>query len=100
MSGGGICHYSLGEKVTSKQAMKVIETALKCGCENFALNPTYSICENDHYSFGKNKECPVCGGKITDNLTRTVGFFVKTSNMNTAKRTEDYEKRFYKGVGV
>lgn len=100
MSGGGICHYSLGEKVTSKQAMKVIETALKCGCEHFALNPTYSICENDHYSFGKNKECPVCGGKITDNLTRTVGFFVKTSNMNTAKRTEDYEKRFYKGVGV
>ena len=35
-----------------------------------------------------------------DNLTRTVGFFVRTSNMNTAKRTEDFEKRFYKGVGV
>ena len=97
-SGGGICHYSLGEKLTSKQQKKVIETAMKYGCSHFALNPTYAVCENDHYIFGKHEKCPKCGSKIVDSLTRTVGFFVRTSNMTTTKRTKDFEKRHYKGI--
>jgi ribonucleoside-triphosphate reductase (formate) len=98
LTGGGICHYSLGEKITHQQAKKVIKEALKCGMEHFALNPTYSICSNDHFTFGQHKVCPKCGKPITDQLTRTVGFFVRTSNMTTVKREEDYKKRFYKGI--
>lgn len=98
LTGGGICHYSLGEKITSDQAISVINLALESGTEYFALNPTYSICENDHYTFGKHDVCPKCGGKITDNLTRTVGFFVRTSNMTNIKREEDYNKRHYNAV--
>ncbi len=98
MSGGGICHYSLGEKITSKQARMVIEAALESGCEHFALNPTYSVCENDHFVFGKNKVCPICNGSIVSNFSRTVGFFILTKNMSSVKRKYDYERRFYKGV--
>lgn len=98
LTGGGICHYSLGEKITGAQARNVIEEALKEGCEHFALNPVYSICENDHYTFGKATVCPKCGKPITDSLTRTVGFFVKTSNMTTTKREEDFKKRNYKSI--
>jgi len=98
MSGGGICHYSLGEKITGAQARNVIEEALKCGLSHFALNPTYAICENDHFIFGKHDVCPKCGGKIVDNLSRTVGFFVRVSNMNKTKKKYDYERRFYKGI--
>lgn len=98
LTGGGICHYSLGEKITGAQARNVIEEALKEGCEHFALNPVYSICENDHYSFGKVPACPVCGKSITDYLTRTVGFFIKTSNMTTTKREDDFKKRNYKSI--
>lgn len=98
LTGGGICHYSLGEKITGAQARNVIEEALKVGCEHMALNPVYSICEHDHYTFGKVDTCPECGGKIVDHLTRTVGFFVRTSNMTKTKREEDFEKRDYKGI--
>ena len=98
LTGGGIVHYSLGEKLTSIQMKKVIEEALRCGAEHFALNPTYSICENDHFVFGKHKLCPKCGGRIVDAFTRTVGFYVRTSNMTNVKREEDYERRFYKGI--
>ena len=98
LTGGGIAHYSLGEKLTGTQTRKVIEEALRCGMEHWALNPTYAICENDHFVFGKHQICPKCGGKIVDNLTRTVGFFIRTSNMTTVKREEDYEKRHYDGV--
>lgn len=97
-SGGGICHHSLGEKITSKQQKKVIETALRYGCSHFALNPSYAVCENDHYTFGKHEMCPKCGGKITNNLTRTVGFFVHTNLMTATKREHDFEKRHYKGI--
>ena len=97
-SGGGICHYSLGEKITAKQQKKVIETALKYGCSHFALNPTYAICEHDHYTFGKHTVCPRCNGTIVDNLSRTVGFFVHTTHMTKAKREHDFEKRNYKGI--
>lgn len=98
LTGGGICHYSLGEKITGAQARNVIEEMLKEGCEHAALNPTYAICKNNHFTYGKHKICPECGEPIVDNLTRTVGFFVKTSNMTKTKREQDYEKRFYKGL--
>ena len=98
LTGGGIAHYSLGEKLTSAQMRKVIEEALRCGMEHFALSPTYAICENDHFTFGRHEICPKCGAKIVDNLTRTVGFFIRTSNMTDVKREEDFEKRHYNGI--
>ena len=98
LTGGGIVHYSLGEKVTPSQSKYIIEKAMELGCEFFALNPVYSICENDHYTFGKQTVCPKCGGKITDYLTRTVGFFTKTSDWATPKRVGDFERRDYKGI--
>lgn len=98
LTGGGIVHYSLGEKLTSVQMRKVIEEALRCGAEHFALNSIYSICENDHWVFGKHNICPRCGAKVVDRFTRTVGFFVRTSNMTTVKKEEDVEKRHYKGI--
>lgn len=98
LTGGGICHYSLGEKITGAQARNVIEEALKCGMEHFALSPTYAICKNDHFTFGRHQLCPKCGAPIVDNLTRTVGFFIRTSNMTTVKRTYDFERRHYKSI--
>ena len=95
LTGGGICHYSIGENLTSEQAKYVIKLALKYGMEHFAINPCYSICENDHYTYGKHKVCPKCKGKITDYLTRTVGFFVKKSSMTTTKAECDFEERNY-----
>lgn len=98
LTGGGIVHYSLGEKVTPEQTKYIIERAMAEGCEHFALNTVYSICENDHYSFGKLTVCPKCGGKITDALTRTVGFYTKVSDWATPKREGDFNRRNYKGI--
>jgi anaerobic ribonucleoside-triphosphate reductase len=101
LTGGGIVHFSLGEKITSKQVRKIIDYALESHNEYFALNPVYSVCSNKehkHTSFGKFTVCPVCGEPVEDYITRTVGFFVKVSNMTTTKKKEDFEKRDYKGI--
>ncbi len=98
LTGGGIVHFSLGEKLTSFQVKKVIDYALESGNEYFALNPAYSVCNNpsgSHTSFGKHTTCPTCGEPIIEYITRTVGFFVKTTNMSNIKKTEDFEKRDY-----
>ena len=96
LSGGGIAHISCGEKITSKQAKNLLNLMMKSNLEHCAINPCYSICENDHYTLGKVDVCPVCNKPIIDQLTRTVGFFIRTSNMSAVKREEDFEKRHYK----
>lgn len=98
LTGGGIIHYSLGEKVTPSQAKYIVEKAMEQKVEHYALNPVYSICPNDHFSFGKVEICPTCGAKIKDYLTRTVGFFTKVSDWASPKRVGDFERREYKGI--
>lgn len=93
LTGGGIVHLSLGEKTTPEQSEKLIAYAAKSGCNHFALNPCYSLCENDHATFGKTEICPICGGKITDYLTRTIGYFSKVSNWNLNKTQYDFQAR-------
>lgn len=93
MSGGSIVHIQISEKVTSKQAEKLIKYAVNCGCEHFALNSVWSQCENDHASFGKLEICPICGSKIKDYLTRVVGFFTPVSSWSKVRREWEFPNR-------
>lgn len=98
LSGGGIIHYSCGEKITPKQALYIIDEAAKDKVAQFAINPTFSICENDHYTFGQHEICPKCGAPIVDAITRTVGFFTHTKDWATEKREYDYKRRHYRSI--
>ena len=93
ITGGGIVHAQIGEKVTPKQAEKIIRYAVNSGCEHFALNAVYSICENEHVSFGKLENCPICNSHIKDHLTRVVGFFTSVSSWNKTRREWEFPKR-------
>ncbi len=93
ISGGGIVHIQISEKVTSKQAEKLIKYAVNSGCEHFSLNSVWSQCENNHTSFGKLKNCPTCGTKIIDYYTRIVGFMVPLSSWPTIRREWEFENR-------
>ena len=104
LSGGGIVHFSLGEKLTPKQSFNLIKDAMSQGCEYFALNANYAICPHDHYTFGKHEHCPKCAqatGKIVPivrNLTRVVGFYTEDVAWSKEKREYDYKRRHFKGV--
>ena len=98
LTGGGIVHVSLGERTNPSQSEEIIRYAAKSGCNHFALNPCYSICENNHSTFGKSEVCPICGGKVTDYLTRTIGYFSRVSNWQNNKIQNDFDKRDYKPI--
>lgn len=98
LTGGGIVHFNLGERVNSSQAKKIIEYACKAGCEHFALNSVYSECENDHTSFGNLNICPICNGKIIEKYTRIVGFMVPISSWQKVRREWEFPKRIFKEI--
>lgn len=97
-SGGGIVHFTLAEKTTSKQNYKLIKYAVKSGCEHFALNAIYSECENGHCNFGDLNVCPKCGAKIKSKLTRVVGFFTRVENWNDTRREWEFKRRKAKKI--
>lgn len=95
ITGGGIVHAQIGEKVTAKQAENIIKFAVKSGCEHFALNAVYSECENKHVTFGKADTCSICGKQIKDRFTRVVGFFTRVSSWNETRREWEFPKRTF-----
>ena len=79
----------------------LIEYAISKGVIYSAVNYNIQRCENEHMTVGKSTKCPTCGGKITDNFTRVVGFLVRVNNFHKKRREHDYPSRqFYKGVGL
>ena len=95
LTGGGICHFNVGEKITGNQAKTIIKYAVKVGCEHFAINTVYSICENEHWTLGEVDKCPQCGKDIIDHATRVVGFLTRTSDWSKKKKLYDFDKRTY-----
>jgi ribonucleoside-triphosphate reductase (formate) len=93
LSGGGICHAMLMEKVTAKQAEKVIKYSINAGVQHFALNAVYSVCLKNHSLFGNLDICSICGEKIIEKATRTVGFFTPISTWEPIRRDWEFPNR-------
>ena len=97
LTGGGIVHAQLGSKTTPSQNRKIIEYAIKCGCEHFVLNSVYSKCPKcgavyDH----KVASCSKCGhNEHMEYFTRVVGFFVPVDSWNPTRRNWEFERRTF-----
>ena len=92
LTGGGIVHLTIGERVSPKQALHLIEYAVKSGCEHFALNLIHSVCEEGHVSEGKHSTCKICGKPIVDYSLRIVGFLRPVSTWSKERKKEFYER--------
>jgi len=98
VSGGGILHLNISDRIKNAEQMKkLLLFALKNGVEHLAVNYGFGICENDHTSIvGNSMVCPVCGGKVTDHLTRIIGYFTKVSSWNSVRRDFEFPRRDFK----
>jgi len=95
ITGGSIVHAQIGEKVTPKQAEKIIQYAVECGCEHFALNAVYSECEKGCTTLGKNNVCSDCGAPIIEYYTRVIGFFSPVSAWQDVRREWEFPRRTF-----
>lgn len=93
-SGGSICHLNVDGEI---EDVEIVETLTKemiaAGGIYFARNNNIQECENGHITVGKSETCKECGGHITDNYTRVVGFLTNVKNWNKVRREQDYPNR-------
>ncbi len=93
-SGGVISHVWIGEKMPEHYSMKnLIRKMAATKLAYFTFSPDFSVCENNHVSWGRQKKCPQCQGRIVDYINRIVGYFTRTSNWNPGKRREFEERK-------
>ncbi|MFC1841735.1 anaerobic ribonucleoside-triphosphate reductase [Candidatus Dependentiae bacterium] len=98
LTGGGISHLNVGEKLTHKDQMKkLIEYSIKVGCEHFAINYNFCKCKNDHTTIaGPSLVCPLCSAPIIGQYTRVVGYITPVTSWNRGRQKE-HAKRVFKG---
>ena len=74
---------------------RLIEYAISCGCEHFAVNYNFCKCVNDHVTVaGPSKTCPMCAAPIVEQYTRIVGYYTQVSAWNKGRR-EEHSLRFF-----
>lgn len=100
LTGGGISHLNIGERLTSVEQMKkLIQYAVKSGCEHFAVNYNFCKCKNSHVTVaGPSKVCPICSAPIIEQYTRVIGYFTPVSAWNGG-RIKEHEQRVFKTNG-
>ena len=95
LDGGSALHCNLSEHLTKDQYKSLLKTAIKTGCSYFTFNIPNTIC-NDCGNIDKRylHECPKCGSKNIDFLTRVIGYLKRKSNFSEARQKEA-DKRHY-----
>ena len=94
--GGCIMHLNLDHRVRNKEQMKrLIRSSASAGALYFAVNLNIAMCDKRHVNVGKITICTQCGGPITSNMTRVVGFITNVSDWAKVRRWEYKHRHFY-----
>lgn len=95
LSGGGITHINLIEKLTTQNQMAtLINYSIQCGLEHFAVNYNFCKCSNNHVTTNKPKmPCKVCGSPVQE-YTRIIGYFVPVSQFSDGRKKEHATRYF------
>lgn len=99
LTGGSALHMNLDEHLSKEQYRQLLRVAAKEGCNYFTFNIPNTIC-NECGTIDKRylKECPHCGSKNVDYMTRIIGYLKRVSNFS-APRQEEAARRYYAGAG-
>lgn len=89
MSGGAIVHISSGSAIDVPTMEMLIKYAVKTNNVYFAVNLTFSSCEDcKEITHSEVDICPVCGSHKITQFTRVVGFITPKKAWNKVRREE------------
>lgn len=89
LDGGSALHCNLDAHLSKEQYRKLMNIAIESGCSYFTFNIPNTLC-NDCGNIDKRylKECPKCGSRNVDYLTRVIGYLKRISNFSDARQKE------------
>ena len=95
LDGGSALHANLDEHLSAEQYRHLLDVAIKTGCSYFTFNIPNTLCK-DCGKIDKRylKECPHCGSKNVDYLTRIIGYLKRVSNFSL-DRQKEASRRYY-----
>ncbi len=95
LTGGSALHCNLEEHLSQKQYRNLLRVAAQEGTNYFTFNIPNTVCNDcGHIDKRYLHECPVCGSKNLDYLTRIIGYLKRISNFSEARQKEA-QRRFY-----
>ncbi|MBR3030195.1 MAG: anaerobic ribonucleoside-triphosphate reductase [Bacteroidales bacterium] len=95
LTGGSALHMNLEEHLSKEQYLQLLRVAAHEGCNYFTFNIPNTICNDcGHIDKRYLHECPVCGSKNVDYMTRIIGYLKRVSNFSAARQAEA-ARRFY-----
>ena len=97
LTGGSALHMNLEEHLSKTQYRQLLAVAAKEGCNYFTFNIPNTLCNDcGHIDKRYLHECPKCGSKNIDYMTRIIGYLKRVSNFSQARQQEEH-RRFYAG---
>lgn len=101
LTGGSALHMNLEEHLSKAQYRQLLRVAAKEGCNYFTFNIPNTIC-NDCGTIDKRylHECPKCGSKNIDYMTRIIGYLKRVSNFSQARQKEAARRYYAEGKQV
>ena len=95
LDGGSALHANLDEHLSQEQYRHLLRVASESGCNYFTFNIPNTVCnECDYISKHKLEECPSCGSKNLDYLTRVIGYLKRVSSFSMPRQEEE-RRRYY-----
>lgn len=94
-SGGVALHNNLSNHLTKDQYRKLMDVAVKAGCNYFTYNIPNTICNKcGHIDKRYLHVCPECGSEDLDYMTRIIGYMTRISKWSEP-RQEEAKRRYY-----
>lgn len=95
LSGGQAAHLNLDTHLSKEQYLKLLDVAMKEGCNYFTFNIPLSKCkECGHVVNAPVGECPVCKGTDIMYYTRIIGYLTAVDNWSEPMRREFKQRVF------
>ena len=95
LTGGSALHMNLEEHLSKQQYAQLLKVAAQEGCNYFTFNIPNTVCNDcGHIDKRYLHECPECGSKNVDYMTRIIGYLKRVSNFSQP-RQEEAARRFY-----
>ena len=95
LDGGSALHMNLQEHLTKEQYRQLLNVAAHYGTNYFTFNVRNTVCNDcGHMSKDTLTECPKCGSRNIDYLTRVIGYLKRVSSFAEPRQVEA-EHRYY-----
>ena len=95
LDGGSANHMNLKEHLSFEQYRQLLRIASENGTNYFTFNVKNTVCNDCNYiSKHTLDECPHCGSKNLDYLTRIIGYLKRVSSFSEPRQEEEHARAY------